>query len=166
MSWTRGLLAALAVCALVGGSVSCGTGDAHGRGGEVSASPVGTVLDDTDEKGRHYREIDEGGAPRVGIEVQPAADEGWDVRLTLRNFRFSPAGTRAVAVPGRGSAVLFLDGRALTRLRAFTYHLSGDLIPRGTHHLTARLYADDRTVWAVDGEPVECTADITASGPR
>ncbi|MFJ3228532.1 hypothetical protein ACIPJS_34970 [Streptomyces sp. NPDC086783] len=166
MSWTRGLLAALAVCALVGGSASCGTDDAHGREGEVSASPVGKVLDDTDEKGRHYREIGEGGAPRVGIEVQPAPDEGWNVRLTLRNFRFSSGDARPVAVPGRGSAVLFLDGRTLTRLRAFTYHLSGDLIPRGTHHLTARLYADDRTVWAVDGEPVQCTADITASGAR
>ncbi|MEU1039745.1 nuclear transport factor 2 family protein [Streptomyces sp. NPDC005907] len=165
MSWTRGLLAALAICALLGGSAGCGTGDAHGRGGEVPASPVGKVLDDTDEEGRHYREIDEKGAPGVGIEVQPNTDDSWDVRLTVRRFRFSPAGTRAVAVAGRGSAVLLLDGRILTRLRTPAYRLSGDLVPRGTHHLTARLYADDRTVWAVDGVPVECTADITASGP-
>ncbi|MFD5078248.1 hypothetical protein [Streptomyces sp. NPDC058371] len=162
MSWLRGLLAALAICALLGGSASCGTGDTHGGG--VSASPVGKVLDETDEKGRHYREIDKKGAPDVAIEVQPDPDAGWDVRLTVRNFRFSPAGARAVAVAGRGTAVLSLDGRTLTRLRATGYHLSGELVPRGTHHLTARLYADDRTVWAVQGEPVECTADITASG--
>ncbi|MFF1452491.1 hypothetical protein ACFVYF_30815 [Streptomyces sp. NPDC058274] len=164
MSWLRGLLAALAVCALLGGSASCGTGDTHGDADGVSASPVGKVLDETDEEGRHYREIDKKGAPDVAIEVQPDSDAGWDVRLTVRNFRFSPAGARALAVAGRGTAVLSLDGRTLTRLRATGYHLSGDLVPRGTHHLTARLYADDRTVWAVQGKPVECTADITASG--
>ena len=34
----------------------------------------------------------------------------------------------------------------------------------GTHTVTARLHADDGTVWVVDGEPVESAADITASG--
>ena len=34
----------------------------------------------------------------------------------------------------------------------------------GAPQVTARLYADDGSVWAVDGEPVESTADITVSG--
>lgn len=131
----------------------------------MSASPVGTVLNDTDEKGRHYREIDEKGAPEVGIEVQPDADGGWDVRLSVRNFRFSPTGVKPVAVAGRGVAVLYLDGCTLARLRTTEYRLPGDLVPRGTHPLTARLYADDHTVWSVDGKPVESTADITESEP-
>lgn len=132
----------------------------------MSASPVGTLLDDTDEKGRHYREIDEKGAPKVGVEVQPDADGGWDVRLTVRDFRFSPAGAKPVAVAGRGTAVLSLDGRTLARLRTTEYHLPGRLVRGGTHQLTARLYADGQTVWAVDGEPVESVANITASGPE
>ncbi|MET9829941.1 hypothetical protein ABZ078_11600 [Streptomyces sp. NPDC006385] len=37
-------------------------------------------------------------------------------------------------------------------------------VPRGTHHVTVQLHADDGTVWAVDGTPVESTADLTASG--
>ncbi|MER6127012.1 hypothetical protein ABT173_31370 [Streptomyces sp. NPDC001795] len=164
MSWKRGLLAALAVGALLGGSAGCGSGDAHERKGEVSASPVGKVLDGTDEEGRHYREVDKKGAPQVAVEVQPDSGDSWDVRLTVRHFRFSPAGVRPVAVAGRGVARLFLDGRSLTRLRTTDYHLPGSLVPRGTHHVTARLYADDQTVWAVHGKPVESTADITASG--
>ncbi|MFI1734340.1 hypothetical protein ACH40E_35050 [Streptomyces acidicola] len=166
MSWTRGGLAALAACALLGLAAGCGDGGAHEQRAEVSASPVGRLLDDTDEKGRHYREIDDKGAPDVGIEVQPDAGDGWDVRLTVRNFRFSPTGTQPVAVTGRGTVVLYLDGCPLTRLRTTEYRLPGDLVPRGTHPLTARLYADDHTVWAVDGEPVESTADITASEPE
>ncbi|MPY64542.1 nuclear transport factor 2 family protein, partial [Streptomyces spongiae] len=121
MSWTRGGLAALAVCALLGLVAGCGEGGTHERRAGVSASPVGKVLKDTDEKGRHYREIDEKDAPELGIEVQPDGDDGWDVRLTVRNFRFSPTGAKPLAVVGRGTAVLYLDGCTLARLRTTEY---------------------------------------------
>ncbi|MBT1096225.1 hypothetical protein [Streptomyces sp. Tu102] len=168
MPWTRTLLAASAVCVLLlTGSAACGSGDSRDRGeGGVSPSPVGKVLDDTDDDGRHYREVDKDEAPEVAIEVQPDPDgegSGWDVRLTLHAFRFSPAGAEARAVAGRGLAYLFVDGRLVTRLRALDHRLPADLVPRGTHQVTVRLYADDGTVWAVDGDPVESTADVTAS---
>ncbi|MFF1322002.1 hypothetical protein [Streptomyces sp. KS_5] len=167
MPWTRTLLAASAVCVLLlTGSAACGSG-ARGPGdGGVSPSPVGKVLDDTDDDGRHYREVGKDEAPEVAIEVQPDPDgdgSGWDVRLTLHAFRFSPAGAEARAVAGRGLAYLFVDGRLVTRLRALDHRLPADLVPRGTHQVTVRLYADDGTVWAVDGDPVESTADVTAS---
>jgi hypothetical protein len=165
MSWTRALLAALAVCVLLlTGSAGCGASDARNEGQNgVSPTPVGKVLDDTDDEGRHYREVDEKGAPEVGIEVQPDTRGSWDVRLTVRNFRFSPAGARTEAVAGRGLVHLFVDGRLVSELRTTLCRLPADLVPRGTHHVTARLYADDGTVWAVDGDPIESTADITAS---
>ncbi|WP_345647976.1 nuclear transport factor 2 family protein [Streptomyces siamensis] len=163
MSRTRGLLAVLAVCALLGGPSGCGSGDAHEREDGPSVSPVGKVLDEMDEEGRNYREVDKEGAPYVAIEVQPDSDDSWDVTLKVRNFRFSPAGTRPVPAAGRGIAHLYVDGRTIARLRTAEYHLAGRLVPRGTHHVTARLYADDGTVWAVRGKPVESTADITAS---
>jgi hypothetical protein len=124
---------------------------------------VGKVLNGTDDRGRHLREVGTADAPEVGVEVTPDAGGGWDVRLTPRHFRFSPAGTPHKAVPGRGLAGLFVDGRPVTRLRTPGYHLPARLVPHGTHHVTARLYADDGTVWAVEGKPVESTADITAS---
>lgn len=159
----------LAVCVLLlTGSAGCGSGGAqeNGQKGD-SPSPVGKLLDETDKQGHQYREVDEKGAPGVGIEVQPAADDGgWNVRLTLRDFRFSAAGGKAAAVTGRGVARLFVDGRPVARLRTSAYRLSARYVPHGTHHLTARLYADDGTVWTVEGEPVESTADITASGPE
>ncbi|MFE4578807.1 hypothetical protein [Streptomyces chartreusis] len=169
MPWTRTLLAASAACVLLlTGSTACGSGDARDPGdGGVSPSPVGKVLEDTDDDGRHYREVDKDEAPGVAIEVQPDPDgdgSGWDVRLTLHAFRFSPAGAEARAVAGRGLAYLFVDGRLVTRLRALDHRLPADLVPRGTHQVTVRLYADDGTVWAVDGDPVESTADVTASG--
>lgn len=131
----------------------------------MSSSPVGKILDETDKEGRHYREVDKKSAPEVAIEVQPDSDDGWNVTLTVSRFLFSPAGAKAQPVAGHGIALLSLDGRTLATLRTTDYHLTGDLVPRGTHHVTARLYADDHTAWAVHGKPVESTADITASAP-
>ncbi|MFG3656184.1 hypothetical protein [Streptomyces sp. NPDC047706] len=166
MSWTRRSRAVLAVCALsVAAAAGCGTGDAGERGIGESPPAPGRLLDGTDEAGRPYREVREGAAPEVGIEVQPdASGAGWDVRLRLRDFGLSPAGTAPRALPGRGVARLFVDGHPVAELRDPEHRLSAGLVPRGTHQVTARLYADDGTVWAVDGEPVECTADLTASG--
>src|SRR4051812_29633124 len=167
MSWMRGLIALLAVCVvLVTGSVSCGASGAREHKDGQSVSPVGKVLDDTDEEGRHYREVDKDNAPGVGIEVQPNSDDSWSVRLTVENFTFSPAGTKARAVSGRGVAVVFVDDRPVTTLRAPSCRLAAAYVPQGTHKVTARLYADDGTVWAVDGDPVESTADVTASKPQ
>ncbi|MEU9591983.1 hypothetical protein ACGF7W_31545 [Streptomyces sp. NPDC048219] len=163
MSWTRGAAAALAVCVLLlTGSAGCGSSDGEEPGTGASPTSAGRLLGDTDEDGRRFREADSGHAPEIGIEVQPNADDAWDVRLTVRNFRFSPAGTEATAVAGRGVAHLYVDGDLVTPLRGPRYRLAAGL-PRGTHQVTARLYADDGTVWAVDGRPVESTADITAS---
>lgn len=167
MSWTWRIPAGIAVAALLlAGTGGCAAGEARGDGqGTASPSPAGRLLSGTDKEGRHYREVPEEGAPEVGIEVQPDAGDAWDVRLTVRHFRFSPAGTEARAVPGRGFAFLFVDDRLVTRLRGTAYRIEARFVPRGTHHVTARLYADDGTAWAVAGEPVQSTADITASDP-
>ncbi|MFE4050974.1 hypothetical protein [Streptomyces sp. YIM B13518] len=163
MSWTRSMITALAVCvALLAGSAGCAPGDAREQDGKPP-SPAGELLDARDEEGRPYREVDEADAPAVGVEVAPDADGGWDVRLTVRNFRFSPDGADGRAVAGRGLAHLALNGRRVALLRTPEYHLPGHSVPRGTHHVTVRLHADDGSVWAVDGEPVESTADITVS---
>lgn len=154
----------LAVCVLLlTGSAGCGSSAEGAPEARDSATPVGRLLDVTDDEGRRYREVEEEHAPEVGVEVQPEADDSWDVRLTVRGFRFSPSGVEAKAVAGRGVAHLFLDGSLVTELRGPEHRLAADLVSRGTHEVTVRLYADDDTVWAVDGEPVESTADITAS---
>ncbi|MFF0222481.1 hypothetical protein [Streptomyces sp. NPDC004629] len=164
MPWTRGLLSAFAVCVLLlTGAVGCGTGEAREATGARSPAPAGRLLDKTDEQGRRYREVPKDGAPEVDIEVTPDTAGGWQVRLRLHAFRFSPGGTEERARPGRGLAHLLVDGEPVARLRTPRHHLAAGLVPQGTHQVTARLYADDGTVWAVHGKPVESTADVTTS---
>ncbi|QNP73594.1 nuclear transport factor 2 family protein [Streptomyces roseirectus] len=170
MSWMRGLIAALVVCVLLpAGLAGCGSGagseQGDGKNG-ASTAPVGKLLEHTDEAGRQYREVGAKGAPWVGVQVEPESDGSWEVRLTLRNFRFSPQGAAPMAVEGRGTARLYVDEKALAELRTPMYRIGAGYLPHGTHHVTARLYADDGTVWAVDGKAVESTADITASEPE
>jgi hypothetical protein len=163
-SWTRRTLAALAAAVLLPlGAAACASG--HHGGGGISPSPVGKILDDTDDTGRHLREVGTKDAPQVAVEVTPDPAGGWDVRLTFRHFRCSPPGSGTTAVAGRGLVHLFLDGHRIARLRSRDHHLPDGLVPHGTHHVTARLYADDGTVWAVHGKPVQSTADITVSDP-
>lgn len=167
MAWTGRLITALAVCGvLLAGSAGCGSRAAQEQErGAGAPSPVGKLLEERDDEGRPYREVDEEGAPEVGVEVTPDADGGWDVRLRVRNFRFSPDGTDNRAVPGRGLAHLYVNDRLVALLRAPGHHLSPHTVRRGTHQVTVRLYADDDSVWAVGGKPVESTADITVSEP-
>ncbi|MYT72855.1 MULTISPECIES: hypothetical protein [unclassified Streptomyces] len=155
----RALAASLLACALVTGLAGCGADDGGPR-------QVGKVLDTTDDDGRHFRQVPGDDAPGVGLIVQPdpRPDGGWDIKVRVRNFRFSPKDAAARPVHGRGYAQLYLDGTRLSRLRAVDYRLPGTRLSRGTHKVTARLYADDGTVWAVEGRPVEATADLTASG--
>ncbi|WP_247615290.1 hypothetical protein [Streptomyces tagetis] len=160
MTCTRRVLAALAVCLVL--TTGCGSGEGAEPGAGESSTP-GRLLTATDEEGRRYREADPGRPPRVGIEIKPGADGDWDVRLTVRDFRFSSPGTPQRAVDGQGVAHLYVDGALVARLRAPRHHLPPGSISRGTHQVTVRLYADDDTVWALDGKPVESTADVTAS---
>ncbi|WP_327664102.1 MULTISPECIES: hypothetical protein [unclassified Streptomyces] len=154
----RAAAAALLTCALLAGAVGCGADDNGPR-------EAGEVLSRTDAEGHHYRRVPTEDAPEIGLIVKPQTGPagGWEVRIWVRRFRLSPHGTPARAVERRGYARLYLDGRRLARLRAVDYRLPGTRLHRGTHHLTARLYADDHTVWAVADKPVQATADLTAS---
>ncbi|MFE2279764.1 hypothetical protein ACFXAE_21505 [Streptomyces sp. NPDC059454] len=76
MSWTRGLITALAVrVALLAGSAGRGPSDAREQGGKAP-SPAGELLDERDEEGRPCREADGKDTPAVGAEVTPGIDDG------------------------------------------------------------------------------------------
>lgn len=165
MAWTGKPVVALAVgVVLLAGTAGCGSRGEQGKNGEPSP-PVGRLLEEKGDVGRPCREVGEEGAPEVGVEVTPDADGGWDIRLTVRNFRFPPDGTAPRAVPGRGLAHLYVNDRLVALLRTPGRHLPAHVVRRGTRQVTARLPADDESVWTVRGKPVESTAGITVVGP-
>ncbi|MET9918556.1 hypothetical protein ABZZ04_15875 [Streptomyces sp. NPDC006435] len=158
--------------ALVFGAGACGgRATTHHRPGtshEQADGDTGRLLTADDGSGNRLREVDAEGAPAVTVTVRRDSEDGWNVRLSVRNFRFTPDSVGGAALPGRGHARLFLDGRPLARVYGSWYHLPDSLVrgAGGGTGLTAGLYADDHTAWAVNGAPVRAGASLAASSAK
>ncbi|MEU4267400.1 hypothetical protein [Streptomyces sp. NPDC026092] len=116
----------------------------------------GTLLAATDEAGHRLREVPAEGAPAVRVEARPDSEGGWNIHLTVERFRFTPESVGGAAIPGRGHARLLADGKEAGRVYGPWHHL-----PPGARSVTVRLHADDHTVWAVAGKPIEATVPLT-----
>ncbi|MEF9882025.1 hypothetical protein V4Y03_06140 [Streptomyces sp. P9-A4] len=148
--------------------VGCGgratTHHKPGTSHQEDTGSSGTLLPARDEAGHRLRELPTTDAPTVRADALPDSEGGWNVHLVVERFRFTPESTGGAALPGRGHARLLVDGKETARL----YGPWG-YVPPGAHTLTVRLHADDHTVWAVAGAPVQATlrlgAGPTTSGP-
>ncbi|MFD8208466.1 hypothetical protein ACFV2S_18985 [Streptomyces sp. NPDC059695] len=154
---TAPLLAAVTAAALL--LTGCGgratTHHKPGTSHQEATGSSGTLLAARDEGGHRLRELPAADAPTVRAEARPDSEGGWNVHLTVERFRFTPESTGGAAIPGRGHVRLLVDGRETARL----YGPWG-YVPPGAHTLTVRLHADDHTVWAVAGAPVQATVRL------
>ncbi|MEU3903656.1 hypothetical protein AB0F20_07515 [Streptomyces goshikiensis] len=163
--------ALVAVLLLLAGGAATGCGGratTHHKPGtshEQASGSVGTLLETDDGAGHRLREVPAEGAPEVRVSARPDTEDGWNLQLTVRNFRFTPDSTGGAALPGAGHAHLELDGRKLARLYGPWFHLPAAQVPESAHTLTVRLYADDHTAWAVAGKPVEAAVPLTGGPP-
>ncbi|MEU9417804.1 hypothetical protein [Streptomyces sp. NPDC048272] len=161
----------VALLLLLAGGTATGCGGrptTHHKPGtthEQASGDVGTLLDTTDGAGHRLRQVPARGAPEVRLTTRPDSEDGWNLQLVVKNFRFTPDSAGGAALPGAGHAHLELDGRKLARVYGPWYHLPAAQVPQGTHTLTVRLYADDHTAWAVGGKAVEATAELTGGPP-
>lgn len=158
---------ALAVLVACGTATGCGgratTHHKPGTSHEQASGNTGTLLAADDGAGHRLREVPAEGAPEVRLTARPDSQDGWNLQLAVKNFRFTPDSTGGAALPGAGHAHLELDGHKLARLYGPWFHLPAAQVPEGTHTLTVRLYADDHTAWAVSGKPVEGATQLTAT---
>ncbi|MFF3428528.1 hypothetical protein [Streptomyces sp. NPDC002602] len=162
-------LVALLLLLAGGTATGCGgratTHHKPGTSHEQASGDVGTLLDAQDGAGHRLRQVPAQGAPEVRLTTRPDSEDGWNLQLGVKNFRFTPDSVGGAALPGAGHAHLELDGRKLARAYGPWYHLSAAQVPEGAHTLTVRLYADDHTAWAVGGKAVEATAELTGGPP-
>ncbi|MFG2982605.1 hypothetical protein ACGFYQ_15320 [Streptomyces sp. NPDC048258] len=158
---------ALVLLLASGAATGCGgratTHHKPGTTHEQASGSTGTLLTTDDGTGHRLREVPAEGAPEVRLTARPDSEDGWNLQLSVQNFRFTPDSTGGAALPGAGHAHLELDGRKLARLYGPWFHLPAAQVPEGAHTLTVRLYADDHTAWAVSGKPVEGTTQLAAA---
>ncbi|WP_326663919.1 hypothetical protein [Streptomyces sp. NBC_00385] len=162
----RGSAAVLLAAALLLGASACGgratTHHKPGTSHEQATGSNGRLLAADDGSGSRLRQVDAQGAPEVTLAARPDSEDGWNVHLSVRNFRFTPDSVGGAALLGRGHARLFLDGHPLARVYGTWFHLPKSLLRTagGGTRLTARLYADDHTAWAVGSAPVQATTTL------
>ncbi|WNI25625.1 hypothetical protein [Streptomyces sp. ITFR-16] len=167
MNPARTALALLTAAALALGAGGCGgratTHHKPGTGHEQATGDNGRLLAADDGDGHRLRRVAAEGAPEVSLEVRADSQDGWNVHLSVRNFRFTPDSVGGAALLGRGHARLLLDGHPLARVYGAWFHLPEALVrgAGGGTRLTARLYADDHTAWAVGSAPVQATTALT-----
>ncbi|MFD7861242.1 hypothetical protein [Streptomyces sp. NPDC059783] len=167
----RAALALVTAAALALGAGACGgRATTHHKPGTSHAEDTGSngrLLTAEDGDGHRLRRVDADGAPEVNVTVRPDSEDGWNVRLTVRNFRFTPDSVGGAALAGRGHARLFLDGHPLARVYGVWYHLPKSLVRAagGGTRLTAGLYADDHTAWAVGSTPVRASTTLAEAAP-
>ncbi|MFB8089720.1 hypothetical protein [Streptomyces sp. NPDC055992] len=163
----RTALALLTAAVLALGAGACGgRATTHHKPGTSHAEDTGSngrLLKADDGNGHRLRQVDADGAPGVSVAVRPDSEDGWNVHLTVRDFRFTPDSVGGAALAGRGHAQLFLDGHPLARVYGAWFHLPTSLLRAagGGTRLTAGLYADDHTAWAVGSTPVRAAATLT-----
>ncbi|WP_240434566.1 cupredoxin domain-containing protein [Streptomyces sp. YIM 130001] len=157
------LAAVLAVALLSGCGGRPTTHHKPGTGHEEASGPVGELLEAEDESGHRLRQVPRDDAPSAELSVRPDSEDGWNVKVSVSRFRFTPDSAGGAALPGRGHAHLYVDDHKVARVYGSWHHLPGSAVPRGTHKITIRLHADDHTVWAVDGTAIEANAEVTAS---
>jgi hypothetical protein len=98
--------------------------------------------------------------PTVDFTLTKDVVGGYDLHVETTNFTFTPELINTAPIIDQGHAHLYIDGQ-LTILLAPWYHINA-LAP-GIHTIAVSLNANDHSVFAVVGQPIEVSKQFTAS---
>lgn len=102
--------------------------------------------------------------PTLAIQISPDPVSGWNLSLTTTHYTFRPDLVNQPPVPNVGHAHIYVNGEKINRLYGNYYHLP-ELLP-GEYEVSVTLNANDHSVWALNGKPIEVKQTIvqTARG--
>lgn len=95
--------------------------------------------------------------PSVSFTITKDVVGGYDLHVVTTNFIFTPQLINQAPVADQGHAHLYVDG-TLTILLAPWYHIAS-LTP-GPHTLMVSLNANDHSVFAANGQPIQSMQTI------
>ena len=101
-------------------------------------------------------------APAVQVLAEEDELGGWNVTLVTENFEFTPTAVNEEDVEGTGHAHIWVDGEKIGRVYSNYYHLPS--LGAGEHEITVTLNTNMHMDYAVDGEEVRGTINVTESG--
>ncbi|MEM7438101.1 MAG: hypothetical protein AAF393_00775 [Pseudomonadota bacterium] len=95
-------------------------------------------------------------APSLNAMLMKDAKGGWNLHLTVQNFRFAPEAVNQANADGEGHAHVYVDGRKISRLYSPWLHI--DALPAGAT-VKVELNANDHSPLFVGGTPL--TVELT-----
>ncbi len=120
------------------------TGDAHSQHGAGDHRPI---------------EIGEDVVPpSISMEVIEDPLEGWNLAVTLSNFRLAPENVSGPHVDGEGHLHLYIDGRKVGRIYSPWHHIS--MLEAGEREIRVELSANDHSPLALDGDVIDAVATV------
>ncbi len=151
-----GMAAVAAVLALV--VVACEAGDHTGDDTGHADDAHGA------HGGEDHRAIEIGEdvvPPRISIDVTEDPVEGWNLAVTLTDFRLAPENVSGPHVDGEGHMHLYIDGRKVATLYDTWYRLPP--LEAGIHEIRVDLRSNDHALLTAEGKPIEAVATLEVS---
>ncbi|MEM8705439.1 MAG: hypothetical protein AAGE98_03210, partial [Actinomycetota bacterium] len=103
----------------------------------------------------------EGAAPELAIEVVDDPKSGYNAFITLSGMTLSPENVNGDNVAGEGHLHIYVNGQKLGRLYGTATHIPA--LPDGEVEITVGAFANDHSVYVLDGDPIEASTTITVA---
>lgn len=142
----------------LGGGYAIGTGTSDNHVITMNSNKSHNHNDENMQKHSLF-EVPSDQAPTVQLEVVEDAKSGYNVRIVTSNFTFTPEKVNTQNVIGEGHAHLYVDGEKISRLYANNFHYDVSFEGKKTFRVT--LNANDHSEYAVNGQKIEATFDMT-----
>lgn len=100
--------------------------------------------------------------PAISITLHPDALSGYNLEVSLQNFRLAPEHVNQAVVPNEGHMHVYIDGVKLTRLYGTWMHIPATAFKGpGEHEIVVTPNANDHSDLAVNGARIEASATVT-----
>jgi len=117
---------------------------------------------DTMEHSHAMLEVDDSQPiPSVSLEALKDAEDGYNVRISVENFKLIPENVNGNPTPGEGHAHIFVNGTKIARLYGEWFHIGADKLESGSNTIEVTLNANDHSEWVHDEEHIADTVTVT-----
>ncbi len=99
------------------------------------------------------------GGPKVSVMIMPDPMTGYNLRVMVNNFTFSPERASLAAVPGEGHAHVYVNGEKLSRIYSEWMHIAA--LPKGDVEVDVTLIGNDHRPLALNGTPISASTTLT-----
>lgn len=99
--------------------------------------------------------------PGVKMTLIPDSKDGYNLKLSVTNFTFTPEVAGGISVPNQGHAHLYINDVKVSRIYSEWFYVSSSLLKEGENTLMVTLNANDHSDWVYQGGHIGDVALVT-----